>query len=66
MLKIFIGILIGLCLASIPINRLQMKVGHLESTWISCLNNRGIVIDKQIHLCLIPNTYININDKGTS
>lgn len=34
----------------------QQKAEHIEQTWISCMNNKAVWIDGELHTCSLANT----------
>lgn len=58
MLKFILGLFLGITLTSIPIYKLKEKVGHLEQTFISCFQYKGMYVNGELHLCHPKNTYL--------
>lgn len=34
----------------------QQKTAHIEQTWLSCLNHKGVFVDGELHTCSLANT----------
>lgn len=44
-------------------DRLVAYALHLEKTWVSCLNERGVYLDDKLHICSLVNTHFHKEDK---
>ncbi len=62
MLKVFIGLLIGICLTSIPVYKLQEKLEQREQVLLSILWYKGIALDNHVHTCRLENTYTKLGE----
>lgn len=38
------------------LSKVATRVAHLESTWLSCLNRKGVFIDGEVVLCELAKT----------
>lgn len=36
----------------------QQKAAHIEQTWISCLNHKGVYIDGRLFVCSLADTHL--------
>lgn len=36
----------------------QQKTAHIEQTWLSCLNHKGVYIDGRLHICNVADTHL--------
>ena len=34
----------------------KQKTAHIEQTWLSCLNHKGVYINDELHTCTVANT----------
>ncbi len=62
MLKLCIGLLIGICLTSIPVYKLQEKLEQREQVLLSILWYKGIALNGTVHTCRLENTYTKLNE----
>ena len=43
-------------------HRAERMAEQAESTWLSCLNNRGVYLDGKLHTCTLANTHFTKGD----
>ena len=43
-------------------HKAERMAEQAESTWLSCLNNRGVYLDGKLHTCTLANTHFTKGD----